>query len=86
MGLSHNTTATHQDHFKQFSYKKNRNNQKHSVQVNNGEGLVPDARLWLAKFHHPKPRLCGRSCTKRATIFLEEDLSVKQCFTITESR
>ena len=73
-GLSHNTT-THQDDFK---HEKNGNNHKHSVQVNILEGLVPDARLWLAQFHHPKHRLRGRSWTKRLTKLFGRRLKCKK--------
>ena len=71
--LSHDT-ATHQDDFK---HKKHRNHHKHSVQVNIREELVPDAILWLAKFHHPKPRSHGISCIKRSTKLFGRSLKRK---------
>ena len=56
--------APHHDDFKQ---KENWNSNKHSGQVNIGEGLVPDARLWLAEFWSWRFRSQGRSCTRQST-------------------
>ena len=56
------------------------NNNKHSAQVNIGEWLVPDARLWLAKFHHPKPRSHRRSWTRRSTKLFGRQLQQKSNF------
>ena len=61
--MCHNT-ATHQDEFK---HKQNGNNHKKSGQVKIGEGLIPDAILWLAKVHHPKSKPRRRSCTRKST-------------------
>ena len=47
MGYTSHNTTTHQDDLKQ---KKKRKDIKHAVQVNIREGLVPDARRWIADF------------------------------------
>ena len=70
------------------STRKMETTKNNSVQVNIREGLVPDGRLWLVQFHHPKPNLdcVEEDGSKDQQNCLEEDLSIKQCLTIMESR